>query len=70
MKMSNELYDVLQKVIRIFVPLVTFLTAVGDVWGLSWMSGVTATIAAFGVFLGSCLAISSKNYKREQEGEE
>ena len=66
MIMTNERYDALQKVIRIILPLVTFLTAIGDIWGIGWMSLVTATISAFGVFLGNALEISNKNYKKEQ----
>ena len=66
MSMSNETYDVLQKVIRLIVPLTTFLTAFADIWGLSsWMTAVTATISAFGLFLGSALEISNKNYKKK-----
>ncbi len=66
-KMTNDTYDALQKVIRLVIPLVTFLTAIGEIWGLSWMSLVTATISAFGIFLGSVLDASSKNYKKEKE---
>lgn len=80
MLMSNELYDKLQKLMRVFVPLITFLSAVGDIWGFRWMGLVTATIAAFSVFLGQVLEASSKKYKEakfpdpepseDEEGEE
>ena len=70
MLMSNEQYDKLQKVMRVIVPLIIFLTAIGDIWGLSWMGPVTATIAAFNVFLGQVLTASSKKYKEAKEDPE
>lgn len=67
MKLSNETYDILQKVVRIFVPLVIFLTALGDIWGFAWMGAVVATVSALELFLGSVLDISNTNYKKELE---
>lgn len=69
MTLTNEAYDALQKVVRLIIPLVIFLTAVGDIWGLSWMAPVTATISAFGIFLGAALEISSKNYHANKDAE-
>lgn len=69
MTLSNESYDILQRVVRIIIPLVIFLTAVGDIWGLEWMAPVTATISAFGIFLGSALEVSSKNYHKNKDAE-
>lgn len=63
MLMSSEQYDKLQRIMRIFIPLITFLTAIGNIWGFEWMGLVTATIAALNIFLGQVLNASSKKYK-------
>lgn len=66
MRLSNETYDTLQRVARLIIPFVIFLTSVGDIWGLEWMAAVTATISAFGVFLGAALQNASNNYKKDK----
>ena len=48
--------------------LATFVNAVGIVWGIPYTNEATATITAFGVFIGAALGISSKNYEPETHG--
>lgn len=67
MLMTNEQYDKLQKLMRIFIPLITFLTAIGDIWGFKWMGLVTATIAALNIFLGQVLNACSKKYAESKK---
>lgn len=69
MLMTNEQYDKLQKIMRLFIPLITFLTAIGDIWGFHWMGLVTATIAALNIFLGQVLNVSSKKYKEAKNAD-
>lgn len=73
MLMSNERYDKLQKIMRTLLPLITmlsaFLTELGNIWGFKWMGLVTATLAAFSVFLGQLLTVSSKKYKEAKEAD-
>lgn len=67
--MNNQIYDILKRVALIVIPaLATFVNAVGIVWAAPYTSEVTATITAFGVFLGAALGVSSKNYKPETHG--
>lgn len=67
--MNNNTYDILKRVALIVIPaLATLVNAVGIVWGIPHTNEVTATITAFGVFLGSALGISSKNYEPETHG--
>ena len=66
-EMTGKQYDTLQKILRCITPLITFLTAIGTIWGLEWMALVTATIAAFNMFLGKVLDVSSKKYKESKE---
>lgn len=67
--MNNQTYDILKRVALIVIPaLATFVNAAGLVWGIPYTSEVTATITAFGVFIGSALGVGSKNYKPETHG--
>ena len=67
--MNNKTYDILKRVALIVVPaLATFVNAVGIVWGVPYTNEVTATITAFGVFLGATIGVSSKNYEPDTHG--
>lgn len=67
--MNNKTYDILKRVALIVVPaLATFVNAVGIVWGTPYTNEVTATITAFGVFIGAVIGISSKNYEPDTHG--
>ena len=67
--MNNQTYDILKRVALIIIPaLATFVNAVGIVWGVPYTTEATATITAFGVFLGAALGVSSKNYEPETHG--
>ena len=67
--MNDKTYDILKRVALIIIPaLATFVNAVGMVWGVPYTNETTATITAFGVFLGAALGISSKNYEPETHG--
>ena len=67
--MNDKTYDILKRVALIIIPaLATFVNAAGMVWGLPYTNEVTATITAFGVFLGAALGVSSANYEPETHG--
>lgn len=67
--MNNKTYDILKRVALIVIPaLATFVNAVGIVWGVPYTTELTATITAFGVFLGAALGVSSANYTPETHG--
>lgn len=68
--MTNKTYDILKYIALLIMPaLATFVNGVGIVWGIPHTNEVTATITAFGVFLGAALGISSKNYTPETHGD-
>lgn len=68
--MNNKTYDILKRVALIVIPaLATFVNAVGIVWGVPYTTEATATITAFGVFLGAALGVSSANYTPETHGD-
>lgn len=63
MKMKNETYDVLKWVAMIVLPaVVTFVAAIGQIWGIPYTAQIAATIAAVDTLLGACLQVSSANY--------
>lgn len=67
--MNNQTYDILKRVALIVIPaLATFVNAVGIVWGVPYTNEATATITAFGVFLGAALGVSSMNHEPETHG--
>ena len=67
--MNDKTYDILKRVALIVIPaLATFVNGIGIVWGLPYTNEITATITAFGVFLGAALGVSSKNYEPETHG--
>lgn len=67
--MNDKIYDILKRVALIVVPaLATFVNAVGIVWGVPYTNEVTATITAFGVFLGAAIGVSSKYYEPDTHG--
>ena len=67
--MNNQTYDILKRLALIIIPaFATFVNAAGMVWGLPYTNEITATITAFGVFLGAALGVSSKNYEPETHG--
>lgn len=67
--MNNQIYDIIKRVALIIIPaLATFVNAAGMVWGIPHTNEVTATITAFGVFLGAALGVSSANYTPDAHG--
>lgn len=67
--MNNKTYDILKRVAIIVIPaLATLVNAVGIVWGVPYTNEATATITAFGVFLGAALGVSSEKYTPETHG--
>ena len=65
---DSKWYDFLKYFALIFIPaLVVLLNTIGQIWGLNYIPQITATIAAFGVFLGALLQISSAKYAKENQ---
>lgn len=67
MEMKNSTYDFLKKMSLMMVPIVTFITALSEIWGFPHGAEIAATVSAFGVCLGACLTISSQIYHKEDE---
>lgn len=67
LKMSNETYDILKFIAQILLPaLGTLYFALATIWGFPYGEQIVGTITAIDAFLGTCLGISTKNYREEQ----
>ena len=67
LKMSNETYDILKFIAQILLPaLGTLYFALATIWGFPYGEQIVGTITAVDAFLGTCLGISTKNYREEQ----
>ena len=63
---NSKWYDFLKYFALIFIPaFVVLLNTIGEIWNISNIPQITATIAAIGVFLGALLQISSAKYAKE-----
>ncbi len=66
LKMSNETYDVLKFIAQILLPAIgTLYFALATIWGFPYGEQIVGTVTAIDAFLGTCLGISTKNYKEE-----
>lgn len=70
MKIQNSTYDSLKRVALMIAPLITFLAAIGEIWGVPHMVEITATLAALDTLLGAFLNQSSKEYWKEEAGDD
>lgn len=71
MKMDNKTYDLLKWVAMIVLPaVVTFIAAIGQIWGIPYTAQIAATIAAIDTLLGACLQVSSANYTEKKFDDE
>lgn len=65
--MSNRTYDICKNISVIGVPaVVVFLNTLGDIWGIPYITQISATIGAFGVLLGAIIQKSSSDYAKER----
>ena len=67
MKMSNKVYDILKLISMIAGYVATFILTLTDIWGFSAGAKIAATVSALGILLGSILAKSSADYKKDTQ---
>ena len=68
MKMCNKTYDVLKWVALIVLPAIgTLYFALAGIWGFPYGEQIVGTLTAIDTFLGVCLGISTRNYKKGGE---
>lgn len=65
--MSDKTYDILKLIGLIAVPVITFLTALVDVWGIPYGPQIVATLSLIDVLVGAIVAIAKNVYDRKQK---
>lgn len=71
MKLPDKWYDFLKWFSLIFLNAFgTFYATIGATWGLPYVEQVKTTCFALGLFLGTCIGISTVNYNKEKKKEE
>lgn len=72
MKISNKTYDILKFVAWAWTPIVTFVTAVIDIWffDCKYFEQIVGTLAAIEALIGSFTAYSNVKYNKEINTEE
>lgn len=63
--MTNKQYDILKTVSLLIAPIVVFLTALVDIWGIPYGSQIVATLAAVDVLLGAIVTIARQQYFKD-----
>lgn len=64
--MSNQTYDILKTIQKIFVLLATFYSTIANIWGLPYGKEMEKTFLALATFLLGILEMSSVAYKQKQ----
>jgi hypothetical protein len=67
--MSNKTYDILKWIGLITVPVITFLTALVNVWWdfIPYGEQIVATLSLIDVLVGAVVAIAKNQYDRKQK---
>ena len=70
MKLTNKQYDVFKIISTLIIPIVTFITALTEIWGFEYGAQIAATAAALGTLVGVILNVSSSLYYKYKDDEE
>ena len=71
--MSNRTYDILKYFTLIALPALTTLVGIlmkaWQICDADMQTAIVTTMTAFDAFLGTCLQISTSQYKKEEHGD-
>ena len=65
---DSKHYDILKIIALNVAPLIVFITAVIEIWGIPYGPQITATLAALDVLVGAIVTNSKKMYDKRQKG--
>lgn len=60
--MTNKTYDTMKLISLLIAPIVVFVTALVQIWGIPYGAEIVATIGAIDVFFGAVVVIAKKKY--------
>lgn len=61
---NSKVYDVLKFIARYIGPIVIFLTAIINIWGIPYGEQIIATLAALEALLTKFVSMSKKKYNK------
>lgn len=64
--MSNQTYDIINKVQRWLPAVGVLYLTLANIWGLPYGDAINATVVAIATFLASILEVSTVAYKQKQ----
>lgn len=64
--MSDKTYDTLKAVGLVAVPIIAFLTALINIWGIPYGDQIVATLAAVDVLIGAVVTVAKGQYDRKK----
>lgn len=68
--MSNKAYDILKLISLLIAPIVVFITALVQIWGIPYGAQIVATLGAIDVLLGAIVVIAKKKFDGKLDVEE
>lgn len=60
--MTNKTYDTMKLISLLIAPIVVFITALVQIWGIPYGAEIVATIGAIDVLFGAIVVIAKKKY--------
>lgn len=67
MKLSDRAYDSLKWIGLIAVPIITFATAMVNIWRIPYGDEIVASLAALDICIGAIVTISKSQYEKQKK---
>lgn len=67
MKLSDRAYDMLKWIGLLAVPIITFATAMVNIWNLPYGDELVASLAALDICIGAIVTISKAQYEKQKK---
>lgn len=64
--MNDRMYDTLKAVGLVAVPVIAFVTALINIWGIPYGDQIVATLAAVDVLIGAIVTVAKGQYDRKK----
>ena len=64
--MNDRVYDTLKAVGLVAVPVIAFVTALINIWGIPYGDQIVATLAAVDVLIGAIVTVAKGQYDRKK----
>ena len=65
--MNSKTYDTLKLIALLATPVITFICAIINIWGIPYGDKIIASLSALDVLFGAIVVIAKKIYDKEKE---